>query len=233
MLLAADIVHLWHADLSPNPALEKKCSMVLTNDEHRRANRFQGETLKRRFVLCRGQLRFLLSNYLSIPAASIEFDTGKHGKPFLADHMAINDFVFNVSHSGDSALFGVATGGALGVDVEFRKKINDFEGLVNRCFGDNEKRYWHSLEQSRQQHDFFRIWTCKESFIKAVGKGISVGLERCEVETESFTHFSKIPTEYGKPEQWLLKEIDIEGELNAAVTIDNRLCRIVTRRIAI
>lgn len=233
MQLDVQNVDLWHADLSADKRREKTCWTMLSEDEKQRACRFRTGRLKRRFVLCRGQLRLLLGDYLSVAPASIKFALGKYGKPHLAGSIPNRGLVFSLSHSGDTGMFAVSLDRALGVDVEVWREISHLKRLVGRCFAPNERTYWLALEQPEQIRDFFRIWTAKESFVKAVGKGISLGLERCAVEITDTLNFSRIPEEYGDPVEWRLEEIKMKSRISAALTINHPDCRIKSQTVLI
>jgi 4'-phosphopantetheinyl transferase len=53
-----------------------------------------------------------------VPAASLAFRVGRHGKPALDGSAARTGLGFNVSHSGELALCAVTHARAVGVDVE-------------------------------------------------------------------------------------------------------------------
>lgn len=230
MHLDARSVDLWQVDLSEDGHREKTCWAVLSKDEKQRASRFRTGQLKRRFVLCRGQLRLLLGDYLSVSPASIEFDLGKYGKPHLAGCIPNRGLVFSLSHSSDTGIFAMSFDRAVGVDVEVWRKINHLKRLVNRCFASSEQSYFLSLGQPERIRTFYRIWTAKESFVKAVGKGISLGLDRCAFRITDTLHFSMIPEEFGDPVEWRLNEINMEGRISAALTINHPDCRINNRK---
>ena len=220
-------VAVWKVDLSPLGKLVEKCLAVLTDDERQRAGRFLTEQLRHRFILSRGQLRMVLARYLSVPPRSVEFELGEYGKPRLAGTPLDQGLVFNISHSNDIALFALGYDRAIGVDVEVWREPRDLEALVDRWFAQEEKAHWHSLHKAQRQACFFRIWTCKESFVKAVGKGISLGLDRCAVEFGSVARYSRVPDECGRPEQWRLEEIPMGVGISAAITIKGPRCEVI------
>lgn len=225
--LASDRVHVWHLNLAGDDETYRKCWDILTNEERERARQFRIDKLQHRFILCRGQLKLLLSAYLSIHPRRIEFVIGKQGKPRLAGTSIDQGLAFNLSHSGTIGLLALAYDRALGVDVEVWREIRNIEGLVARCFAPGEKAYWHSLGNCERKKGFYRIWTCKESFVKAVGKGISLGLNQCAVEIAEKVKFAGIPKKYGLPRQWQLQEIEMSSGISAALTINNPPCKVI------
>lgn len=110
--------------------------------------------------------------------------TDKGGKPyfFLHDEKMIAAFpsvYFSVSHSGDwwSCLF---SDGNVGLDIEARRYIKNYEAIAKRFFTYGEHQYVldHGLE------GFFQIWVRKEAYLKYTGKGISGGLSTFSVIRE-------------------------------------------------
>lgn len=100
------------------------------------------------------------------PGEQIQFGTGTHGKPYLKDYPHIH---YNISHTDGMAVCGFSDK-ALGVDVE---RIRDFrDNVVRKVMSDSEKEGMKELSEQERAEYFFRIWTLKESYGKAVGTGI-------------------------------------------------------------
>lgn len=99
------------------------------------------------------------------------FDTGEKGKPNPEGYHGIH---FNISHSG---LWVVAATSIapVGVDVERMRKVP--EGVAHRFFSQPEQYLLNNAkDETEKAHIFFTLWTLKESFIKAIGKGLSKSL---------------------------------------------------------
>ena len=92
------------------------------------------------------------------------------GKPYLLDE----DVSFNISHSGDAVICGVAGGKTdIGVDVEYIRKYNP--AVFTRYFSDRERRWADERFGVLSDEDeiYTRLWTLKESYVKMTGTGIS------------------------------------------------------------
>ena len=96
----------------------------------------------------------------------------EYGKPELADAK----FHFSLSHSDWHALCAIS-GGIVGADIQYTAKFND--ALTRRFFAESERDY--ILSQADRDAAFTEIWCKKESFIKAVGTGLSTPLESFSV----------------------------------------------------
>ncbi len=109
---------------------------------------------------------------------------GEHGKPYLNDFPHIN---YNISHTDGLVACGIGDR-QLGIDVE---KIRPFRNtILRKVFSDAEKRHMNEIPESERSQYFFRIWTLKESYLKASGLGITVPLttisSACSVPGASF-----------------------------------------------
>ncbi len=88
---------------------------------------------------------------------------------------------FNLSHSEDLALLGVALDRQIGVDVEHWRPLVDAESIVSRYFAPGERARWLALPEHERLPAFFRGWTRKEAYLKARGVGLAAGLDQFEV----------------------------------------------------
>lgn len=163
-------LHLWLARLDGGldigPALA-----LLTQEEMTRAERFQFEIHRRRFIEARAALRCILSLYLSILPHDIPLMATPNGKLYI-EH---SHLFFNLSHSENLAIYGFTFNNEVGVDIEkIRASYND--KLAQRYFSTEEYAEFSKLPEEQKTADFYRIWTGKEAVIKALGEKISFSL---------------------------------------------------------
>lgn len=105
---------------------------------------------------------------LGLDATQTRCRRTESGKPYLADYPQIH---FNVSHSGKMAL-AVFGDTPVGCDIEIIGAPD--MAVAERFFCGEEYNYINSAAgKSEQAERFFRIWTLKESYIKATGRGLS------------------------------------------------------------
>jgi 4'-phosphopantetheinyl transferase len=154
--------HVWLADLDQGP--ESKLSQA----EDDRARRFRFEVDRRRFIRRRSILRQLVGGYLQGAPANVEFTADEFGKLHVAGGLE-----FNLSVAGDLAIYGFARDHRLGIDLA--RLATDFKWpeVVERFFHPAESAYIRQLPASEQTAAFFRLWTIKEAFVKAEGRGLS------------------------------------------------------------
>lgn len=160
---------------------------LLSSDEQNRAAHLL-ELFRNRFVAARGMLRVLLSRYLELPPEKIVFRYAPGGKPLLASETmgrrCESDPSFNLSHSNDLALYAITLGREVGVDVEHVKPLHELETIAEQNFSPAEFDIFESVSPDKKLDTFYRYWTRKEAYIKAIGEGLSVPLGSFSVSPE-------------------------------------------------
>ena len=103
---------------------------------------------------------------------SVEYEIGEWGKPALKYHPEI---CFSLSHSGDYAVCTIGDK-PVGNDIE-RVKTGRLK-VADRFFAEEERDWIYEAEREEEQvQRMFRLWTMKESFVKAIGRGMSLSLQ--------------------------------------------------------
>jgi 4'-phosphopantetheinyl transferase len=166
-------------DVGPEiiPALVK----LLDYAERDRASRFMVERDSVRFIVGRARLRQQLSARLGVPPEAIELAYGRHGKPALGAPYANSNLRFNLSHSGDLAVYAFAYGRDVGVDVEAVRELRDLDDIAARFFSRRENEACLALDPGDKLLGFFNCWARKEAFIKALGDGLNYPLDSFDV----------------------------------------------------
>ncbi len=102
-------------------------------------------------------------------SAPLSVHFGAHGKPSLpaAPHWHIG-----VSHSGDYIAV-VLSPKPIGIDIEHIGS-KQYMPIAQRFFATQEVDYLQSLPIEKQREIFYQLWTLKESYVKALGKGLKL-----------------------------------------------------------
>ncbi len=174
--IAENEIHLWRAPLDIAPEKLAAMETLLQPDEHARAGRFRFPQHKARFTAARGILRSILGLYAGCAPASLRFAYGEHGKPCLAEP-AGTGIEFNVFHSGDMALYAVARGRGVGVDVERIKPEGSWLQIAKQYFPASEAEELAALPEEAMRQRFFELWAAKEARLKALGVGLRFPFE--------------------------------------------------------
>ena len=93
---------------------------------------------------------------------------GEHGKPYLQNN---SDIFFNLSHSGDYVLCGIADR-QIGVDIQ-KRHDKDASGVKEKIHNAQDK-----------DEDFFLLFSAKEAFCKCTGEGLQRDLSHIAVDCE-------------------------------------------------
>lgn len=142
------------------------------NPEKRtRVNRFLRWQDAHRGLFADLLVRRAIVEQLGVKNQDIFFSFNEFGKPSLVGQ---EDFHFNLSHSGIWVVCAIDRH-PVGVDVEQVAPI-DF-GISRNFFNEDEHRDLMSHEEPDKLPYFFTLWTLKESYIKAEGKGLSIPLD--------------------------------------------------------
>jgi 4'-phosphopantetheinyl transferase len=222
------LVHIWSADLD-DPAVHADALVrLLSPDEQARAARFRYERDRRRFSTARGLLRVLLGGYLNQNPAAIEFAYGPSGKPKLRTGRAEPSIHFNLAHADSCALFGFVRGSELGIDVEKLQDLPDLVEFAGRFFSPGEAERVVNSDTADRVPAFFRCWTRKEAFIKALGDGLSRPLDSFAVTVEAGRP-PRIEWALGEPEVanlWSLHHLEPRIGYVAAVALPRANARV-------
>jgi 4'-phosphopantetheinyl transferase len=145
-----------------------KCLLSLTKDERNRFFRFKKKKDSLLYLTGRYYIKKIISEKTKIPIEKIIIKTTKFGRPAL-HKPKIKNFDFNISHSGDYVAIAISNK-KIGVDIEKIKPL-DLE-IAESYFTPKELSYIKGNTKDKLT-SFYKIWTLKESYIKAIGKGLS------------------------------------------------------------
>lgn len=177
-------MHIWYVDLECPPDSLADFFDLLSGQEKERAGRFYFERDRRRYIIGRGTLRRLLGGYLGIKPAQVEIETLEHGKPVLKTAQAQPPLQFNLAHSQNLAVYAFHRCCPLGIDVEFVHPMPDEDSFAKMFFSQRESAWLAEHSGAEKTSRFFKLWTCKEAYLKAHGAGLVKPLNQVEVWLE-------------------------------------------------
>lgn len=179
--LAENEVHVWRTSLAVPAGSVERLQLLLVDEEIARAGRFYFEKDRQHWIVARATLRALLGRYLNLEPQRVCLACNDYGKPAISSPRAGQRLHFNLSHSGDLALYAFSYAGEVGVDVEQMRANVDYTELATHYFSDYECAALRALPVDRQEEAFFLCWSRKEAYIKARGKGLSLPLAQFDV----------------------------------------------------
>ena len=176
-------------------------------------------------------LRSLAVSVLGLRNTEARFERTERGKPVLTHNSWGWDY--NVSHAGDWVVLAAAEEARLGVDVMRTRdsrveRLEEFFRLMRRQFTEQE---WVTINGGKEDSDetrlerFFRHWTLKESYVKAVGTGLNIDLRtlnfklsepsvECQVISSTKLEVDEEIT------SWLFEESILDKEHAVSVAVD-------------
>ncbi|HEU0053257.1 MAG TPA: 4'-phosphopantetheinyl transferase superfamily protein, partial [Longimicrobium sp.] len=180
-LLGPAEVHVWRASLEPHAGALARYHATLSDEEREKAARFRFPVHRDRFVAGRGIQRALLGRYLGVDPAAIRYRVSAYGKPELDGEAAASGIRFNVSNTEGMALYALTLRREIGVDIEHLREMPDGLVIAQRFFSAPENEIFARIPDETRDLAFFTCWTRKEAYIKAVGEGLSMPLDRFDV----------------------------------------------------
>lgn len=224
LALAGEEIHIWRASLGLRYTTREALFLTLNPDEQGRAERYCFQKDREHFIAARGVLREILGGYLKLEPEQLRFSYNAYGKPALVGEDGGCGLRFNLSHSHGLALFAIARGREIGVDVEFiRSRLTD-EQIGERFFSPREVAGLRALPAEMQREAFFACWTRKEAFIKAKGKGLSLPLDQFDVSLTPGEPASLMNTQEDPHEvfRWSLRELFPGRGYAAALAVEGK-----------
>ncbi|MBL09819.1 MAG: phosphopantetheine-protein transferase [Acidiferrobacteraceae bacterium] len=175
-------LHIWTLHL---PKLRKKLpeyTLALSQEERKKVTRFKATNDQISYTLVRGGLRFILQKYLDTPANKLDLSVNLYGKPKIKATVS-STLQFNLSHSGDYAIYAITKNSPVGVDIEkIRIRSPEYlERLAYRFFSKNESKLIANTPETEITQLFFSLWTKKEAYTKQHGFGLHLPLSSFNV----------------------------------------------------
>ena len=222
LVLPAGEAHVWRVSVdcasAPDPW------SLLSEAERHRALALRSPIHRAHWIRARAALRDVLRRYIGSKLPS-RFRTGMFGKPELQDHDWLR---FNLSHSGQWALIAVAREREVGIDVEEVRRI-DPEAVIRSSFSFAEREALSRLTGGAQLDAFYRCWTRKEAFVKALGLGLHADLTAFDVSVEAQPMLLDVRRPLPFHSRWTLADIQVDSRYKAAIAVQEGLsvCRLL------
>lgn len=219
-------IHVWRLALNQLSCHRYQSSAPLSDSERQRAGRFHFQADRDRYVVSRNVLRNLLGRYLGQAPREVELGSTEHGKPFLLEAEGEPSIRFNLSHSGDWTVYAFASDREVGIDVERIRPLPDFETIATRVFTCTEQELIALAPRQETLATFFRLWSRKEAYVKAIGHGLSIPLHTVSVATNSID-----PPNYAgrmhERRRWYVQDVPCAPSYAAALATQGRPDRVI------
>jgi len=196
--------------LSDLPALPEA---ILTEEEAARAQRLVAAPVRLGFIGGRWLMRSLLAVLAGVEPRSLVLQAGEHGKLSLVGHerLAVS---FNLSHSGNLVGLALVHARRIGIDIEAERPLTDGALLARRILGPRERKRFERLPKAARAAALLAAWTRKEAVLKAMGIGISGGLDSIDVLSDAILCAGEPAT------SWVVRTLAMPPGYHGAVAIE-------------
>ncbi len=223
--VTTDRVHVYEISLRLGDGSLVEHMRVLGENERERAQRFRFPQHMERYVLAHSAVRRILSSQLNLEPSQIRFEVEASGKPILAgDGNSALDI--NLSHSGELALFAMAKGRRVGVDVEHMESGRDHSEASPSFMSGREFARQMARPAADRPQAFFDCWTRKEAYLKALGTGLLLDPTSVEILPVpcSFSSEHACPPDFTPdgPVTWSFVRVPTQAGYNATLCASGR-----------
>jgi len=199
-------VNVWWLDLATvTDSHWSILESLLEVEEKERAQRFHFPHDRHAYIAAHAVTRALLTQWTGHDASAWRFTIGAYGKPEVVSPPNQPGLRINLSHTRGMVAAALTRHHDIGVDVEWLERQCDIEGLAQQVFTDEERALLGNTPVDKKQDIFLTLWTLKEAYIKAIGKGLSQPLNAFHFDLEPLAiHFKAPPSNDAQndPETW-------------------------------
>ncbi len=238
-MIQEDEVQLWLTFDSQikNQELLNAYLRLLAPCELVRQRKFHFEKHRHQYLVARALVRTVLSFYVNGEVTPSEWQFGKnsYGKPHIIHPEFGKKLSFNLSHCESAIVLAITQDRDIGVDIEWLHRQGQTIELASHYFSPLETKQLQSLPAQMQKDRFYDLWTLKESYVKARGKGLSIPLDSFSFE---FTHHNNIRIQFAQhhtdtPEYWQFWQIQASHSHRVAIATksENTPCKLSMREI--
>ena len=144
---------------------------VISKKKQQQIQRFKRyEDAQRSFI---GELlvRYIICTKYQLTNQDLTFLENSYGKPILDCPLEIH---FNISHSCEWVVCAISSQ-EIGIDIEKMEPINI--SIAKKFFNVEEYQFLLMQKEAERVPSFYQIWCAKESYVKAIGVGLSISLD--------------------------------------------------------
>ncbi|MDA3892627.1 MAG: 4'-phosphopantetheinyl transferase superfamily protein [Salinivirgaceae bacterium] len=209
-------IHIWQVSTDNTATNFVDYTGALSEAELSKVHFFESKHARNSYVASQGALRQLLSGYLGISPKLVNIGRQKKGKPYSLDYEGL---YFNLSNSGNLAVIAFSRDSELGIDIEQMRHLPDLDEMIHTNFTSSEIKFINTKPEERLRR-FFRFWTVKESYLKAIGEGMRLAPENIEFSMDNESIRLLSVKGVSEQEDWHFKEFSILADYVGTLTYD-------------
>lgn len=218
--LEADELHLWWLPLSLSTQQQDEALQLLSDIQRDRYLRRRAGDAQEAYLAGRYYLLHLLAAYTETTPDAVQLSYSSMNKPFLSNKEVSHkehDLQFNFTDTQHQAqrhgLFAFCRQREVGVDIESYARKNNFTAIAADRFTTAEQEFV-ARDGNVDPRRFLAIWTRKEAFGKATGKGINF-----KMNEQDLSNGNAQALNFFDPQNraWRLQQVALGDELISAV----------------
>lgn len=222
--LDANQVDVWHC--FPDTLVRGQisaCLSTLSRGELGKYRHKRSSEARLHFLVGRSLARNALSRYVGVPAASWRFSVNEHGRPAVDWPRAYRNIHFNLSHTSGLVVVAVSRISEIGIDVEKVDRQVDISGIPEAVFTQYELERMLRRVREEDRDQFFELWTLKEAYIKARGRGFSLSPRTFELSSLEDPILLRRPPDCDPtPERWQFRLSRRRPGFRMAIAVGSR-----------
>jgi 4'-phosphopantetheinyl transferase len=228
--LRKGIIHIWYSPIHPWRNLVEDLRKLLSREEILRSENLVFSERQEDYIICRGLLRKILSQYLNQAPHQIPIEVNTKGKPYLSHH----HYNFNLSHSKNLFLCGITQDSRIGVDLQHIYQISNLDSLVQKYLSPPEQQILKEAPENQTRELFFMIWTAKEAYLKGIGDGfhrLARSITVCKKDNGLLALRIKDGMISNHSDEWSIQEIRISPGYKASLAVEGDIVHIKYKSI--
>ncbi|MBL4837435.1 MAG: 4'-phosphopantetheinyl transferase superfamily protein [Kordiimonadaceae bacterium] len=168
----------WWLDIDTiSQAQWPQLEMLLEQAERDRAQRFHFVHDKKSYIAAHAITRSLLSTWIDGCPTDWRFSISALGKPEVILPKCVPRLRINLAHTRGMVVVALTVDHDIGVDIEWLGRKSSFLDLAKTVFTSEEQALLAAAPPEEKKALFLTLWTLKEAYIKAIGKGLSLPLD--------------------------------------------------------
>lgn len=209
--------NVWLWDNAEFTCQAEQLDRLLSDDERARRDRQFSKAKGLHWAISRGKIRQILAKITDMSAQDLVFVEDSFGYLTLPQ----SDFSFSISHDGSWTALAVCESAPVGVDIESIKPISREE--MEWLLSPRERADLALVEEGDILPAFYRYWTLKEAFIKALGLGVSFPLEDFDVSPfKTEPTLLRVAGEAENAEDWSFQANEARPGLRLALALKTK-----------
>lgn len=176
-------VYLLELDMRAPLALLPAYLTYLGSDEGERWRAIRTAERKWQFLQSRVLRRVLLAAYTERDPAELEFASDEWGRERLADNKLLH---FSMTQCASHVAMAVGSEGMLGIDAETIFPVRpSFMHIARDHFNGADLEQLLACPEPRRYSRFLELWTLKQAYLKALGRGAGQTMAHCNFSRTS------------------------------------------------